>query len=35
MELLREPFEPRATPEYVFARYTDNIEEWTGYLEGW
>lgn len=35
MTLLRQPFEPKPTAEYIFGRYTDNIDEWAKYLEGW
>lgn len=35
MTLLRQPFEPRPTAEYVFGRYTDDVGEWSQYLEGW
>ena len=35
LSLLREPSEPRATAEYVFSRYTDDVAEWTDYLQGW
>jgi hypothetical protein len=35
MTLRRKPREPRPTAEYVFGRYTDNIAEWTDYLDGW
>jgi 5-methylcytosine-specific restriction endonuclease McrA len=35
MNLLRQPFEPKATAEYVFSRYTNNLEEWSEYLRGW
>jgi hypothetical protein len=35
MELLRQPFEPKPTPEYLFGRYADHVDEWSDYLEGW
>ncbi|MGD2143536.1 MAG: HNH endonuclease [Anaerolineae bacterium] len=35
LDLLRRPFQPRATAEYVFGRYTNNIDEWSDYLDGW
>lgn len=35
MSLLRQPTEPKPTAEYVFSRYTDNLDEWSDYLEGW
>jgi len=35
LQLLRQPFEPKATARYIFSRYTDDIEEWADYLEGW
>lgn len=33
MQLLRQPFEPHPTAEYLFGRYKDKT--WTKYLEGW
>ncbi len=35
LSLLRQPVEPRATARYVFSRYTDDVDEWSDYLEGW
>jgi hypothetical protein len=35
MALLRKPFEPRPTAQYVFGRYMDDVNEWTDYLQGW
>ncbi len=35
MQLLRLPFEPRATAQYIFGRYTAGNGTWSKYLEGW
>ena len=35
MELLRRPFEPRPTAQYLFGRYGTGNGTWTKYLEGW
>jgi 5-methylcytosine-specific restriction endonuclease McrA len=35
MELLRPPFEPRPTAQYLFGRYTGGNGTWAKYLEGW
>jgi 5-methylcytosine-specific restriction endonuclease McrA len=35
MKLLCDPFEPKATAEYIFGRYTDDLDGWRKYLEGW
>jgi 5-methylcytosine-specific restriction endonuclease McrA len=35
MQLLRQPFEPRPTAEYLFGRYTGGNGTWVEYLEGW
>ena len=35
MELLRRPFEPRSTAQYLFGRYGTGNGTWVKYLEGW
>ncbi len=35
MHLLRQPFEPRPTAQYLFGRYTAGNGAWAKYLEGW
>ena len=35
MELLRQPFEPRPTAQYLFGRYVTGNGAWAKYLEGW
>jgi 5-methylcytosine-specific restriction endonuclease McrA len=35
MRLLRHPFEPRSTAEYLFGRYTAGNGAWSKYLAGW
>jgi len=35
MELLRKPFEPRPTAEYLYGRYNDGKGAWDEYLIGW
>lgn len=35
MKLLRQPFEPRATAQYLFGNYLEGNGTWTKYLEGW
>jgi 5-methylcytosine-specific restriction endonuclease McrA len=35
MELLRPPFEPRPTAQYLFGRYTEGNGTWIKYLQGW
>jgi len=35
MKLSRPPFEPRATAQYLFGRYTAGNGMWAKYLEGW
>jgi 5-methylcytosine-specific restriction endonuclease McrA len=35
MTLLRPPFEPRPTAQYVFGRYVAGNGTWAKYLEGW
>lgn len=35
MELLRRPFEPRPTAQYLFGRYGTGNGTWVKYLEGW
>lgn len=35
MRLLRQPFEPRPTAQYLFGRRTGGNGTWSGYLEGW
>ncbi len=35
MKLLRPPFKPRATAQYLFGRYTAGNGTWVKYLEGW
>jgi 5-methylcytosine-specific restriction endonuclease McrA len=35
MELLRPPFEPRPTAQYLFGRYTGGNGTWIKYLQGW
>ena len=35
MKLLRQPFEPRPTAQYLFGRYLAGDGLWTRYLEGW
>ncbi|HEY72348.1 MAG: HNH endonuclease [Chloroflexi bacterium] len=35
MKLLRQPFEPRPTAQYLFGRYTGGNGVWGKYLEGW
>ena len=35
MKLLRQPYEPRPTAQYLFSRYTGGNGAWTKYLEGW
>jgi len=35
MQLLRQPFEPHPTAEYLFGRYKGGNGTWAKYLEGW
>jgi 5-methylcytosine-specific restriction endonuclease McrA len=35
MALLRQPFEPRPTAQYIFGRYVSGNGRWAKYLEGW
>ncbi len=35
MSLLRRPFEPRPTGEYLYQSYLSENEEWAKFLEGW
>jgi 5-methylcytosine-specific restriction endonuclease McrA len=35
MKLLRQPFEPRPTAQYLFGRYVGGNGTWVKYLEGW
>jgi 5-methylcytosine-specific restriction endonuclease McrA len=35
MQLLRQPFEPHPSAEYLFGRYTGGNGTWAKYLEGW
>jgi 5-methylcytosine-specific restriction endonuclease McrA len=35
MTLLRQPFEPRSTAQYLFGRYTGGNGVWQEYLKGW
>ena len=35
MRLLRPPFEPRPTGEYLFAPYLEQNEGWEKFLQGW
>ena len=35
MKLLRQPFEPRPTAQYLFGRYLAGDGLWARYLEGW
>jgi 5-methylcytosine-specific restriction endonuclease McrA len=35
MELLRQPFEPHPTAEYLYGRYKNGNGTWAKYLEGW
>jgi 5-methylcytosine-specific restriction endonuclease McrA len=35
MKLLRQPFEPRPTAQYLFGRRKGGNGAWTKYLEGW
>jgi 5-methylcytosine-specific restriction endonuclease McrA len=35
MKLLRQPFEPRPTAQYLFGRYLEGNGTWAQYLEGW
>ncbi|HET91449.1 MAG TPA: HNH endonuclease [Chloroflexi bacterium] len=35
MRLLRLPFEPRPTAQYIFGRYAVNDDTWARYLTGW
>ncbi|RLC64824.1 MAG: HNH endonuclease [Chloroflexi bacterium] len=35
MTLLRQPFEPRPTAEYLFGRHERDDGTWAKYLEGW
>jgi 5-methylcytosine-specific restriction endonuclease McrA len=35
MKLLRRPFEPRSTAQYLFGRYAGGNGMWSKYLEGW
>ncbi|MDY6875135.1 MAG: HNH endonuclease [Chloroflexota bacterium] len=35
MKLLRRPFEPRPTAQYLFGRYLADDSLWARYLEGW
>jgi 5-methylcytosine-specific restriction endonuclease McrA len=35
MTLLREPFEPRPTPLYLFSTYLRENGDWVKYIEGW
>jgi 5-methylcytosine-specific restriction endonuclease McrA len=33
MSLIRQPFEPRATAEYLYGRYLKNNQDWVFYIE--
>ena len=35
MQLLRRPYEPRATSSYLFGRYVKDNKEWEQFIEGW
>jgi 5-methylcytosine-specific restriction endonuclease McrA len=35
MTLLRIPKEPPGTADYIFSKYLNENQEWSGYLEGW
>jgi hypothetical protein len=35
MAPLREPFEPRPTPLYLFSNYLRENGDWAKYIEGW
>jgi 5-methylcytosine-specific restriction endonuclease McrA len=35
MKLLRRPFEPRATAQFLFGGYVEGNGTWAKYLEGW
>jgi 5-methylcytosine-specific restriction endonuclease McrA len=35
MKLSRQPFEPRATAQYLFGSYSEGNGTWASYLEGW
>jgi 5-methylcytosine-specific restriction endonuclease McrA len=35
MRLLRQPFEPHPTAQYLFGRYSEGNGTWARYLEGW
>jgi len=35
MRLLREPFEPRPTADYLFGQHLQENAEWRPYIEGW
>jgi 5-methylcytosine-specific restriction endonuclease McrA len=35
MRLARQPFEPRATAQYLFGSYSEGNGTWARYLEGW
>lgn len=35
MQLLRKPYAPKATAEYIFGRYLKNNQGWEMYVEGW
>jgi 5-methylcytosine-specific restriction endonuclease McrA len=35
MKLSRQPFEPRATAQYLFGSYSEGNGTWARYLEGW
>ena len=35
MPLLKRPFTPRPTAEYLFGRYLGNNQEWVPFIKGW
>jgi 5-methylcytosine-specific restriction endonuclease McrA len=35
MQLLHQPYEPSATPSYLFGGYLEQNQEWRGFIEGW
>jgi 5-methylcytosine-specific restriction endonuclease McrA len=35
MQLLHQPYEPSATPSYLFGGYIEQNQEWRGFIEGW
>lgn len=35
MQLIRQPYKPKATADYLFGRYAKENEEWRKFIEGW